>query len=369
MCSLFGVLTSTQITEIENANGEELKDDKIFNKCINQAKNTAAIREKTYKDALVAETKRNETNHSGNSQPTPVSFTQTRVSQGRVVQTTNAQRTFPPRANTQAVGSNRGTLMSSAGAGQRERDNSWLQVLDSNRKYNLILFRINDTNNKNEDNIIVEGMMRAIGCASRIAEKTNIIRLGAKRNGKCRPLMVCFSNVNAVNQVLARSPNLSRSGIYGHIYVKRDLPRDQRPSANKRDQNVFAEAGLGGGGPSVAPAARDPRVHSGDAGDDENELSDIVSESDFPDTDEDRSSDDDDDDTLVPSDAVSSSEEDGEASRNGEVGECSQRIPVQGVWSGGSRWCWPGGGRLTSRQDRYERFGHDPTGTAGQGRC
>ena len=79
LCSLFGVLTSTQITEIENANGEELKDDKIFNKCINQAKNTAAIREKTYKDALVAETKRNETNHSGNSQPTPVSFTHARL--------------------------------------------------------------------------------------------------------------------------------------------------------------------------------------------------------------------------------------------------------------------------------------------------
>ena len=38
LCSLFGVLTSIQITEIENANKEALKDDTLFNKCINQAK-------------------------------------------------------------------------------------------------------------------------------------------------------------------------------------------------------------------------------------------------------------------------------------------------------------------------------------------
>ena len=60
-CSLFGVLTSKQITEIENTNGVELKDDALFNKCINQAKNTAAIRERTYKDALVDDNKRKKT--------------------------------------------------------------------------------------------------------------------------------------------------------------------------------------------------------------------------------------------------------------------------------------------------------------------
>ena len=114
--------------------------------------------------------------------------------------------------------------------------------MDANRKYNLILFRITDTNNKDADTLIVDGMMRAIGCAHRIAQKTNIIRLGAKRYGKSRPLMVCFSNDSAVNQVLNRSANLCRSSRYGHIYVKRDLPRNQRPSANRRDTNVFAEA-------------------------------------------------------------------------------------------------------------------------------
>ena len=201
-------------------------------------------------------------------------------------------------------------------------------ALDANRKYNLILFRINDTNDKNEDNKIVEGMMRAIGCAHRIAQKTNIIRLGAKRSGRCRPLMVCFSNENAVNQILNRSPNLSRSGLYGHIYVKRDLPRNQRPSANRRSANVFAEAGRGRGTiETPAPAPRNLHnghllVHSGDTENGDIELSDIDSDSDFTDTDVDRSSDDE-DSTLVESDAVvtcvevSSDEEEGEGGRGG----------------------------------------------------
>ena len=346
LCSLFSVLTSTQITEIENSNGDDLKDDKLFKKCINHAKNTAAIREKTYKDALVDESKKKKTNHRGNPQSTPVSFAHARVSQGITVPPTNAQmRSVTPQVIAQAVGNLGGNRMNQSergtnhmdtndtsaqmSAGQRERENNWLEILDANRKYNLILFRINDTNNKNEDNKVVEGMMRAIGCAHRISEKTNIIRLGAKRNGKFRPLMVCFSNENAVNQVLARSPNLCRSTLYGHIYVKRDLPRSQRPSANRREVNVLAEAGWGGGTTTTttsgapAPAAR---VHSGDADDDDNGLSDIDSESDFTDTDQDRSSDDE-DDTLVESDAMdtcdeaSSSDEEGVASRNEEEGE------------------------------------------------
>ena len=126
--------------------------------------------------------------------------------------------------------------------------------------------------------------------------------------------MVCFSNENAVNKVLNMSPNLCRSALYGHIYVKRDLPRNQRPSANRRNANVFAEVGRGGG----TSDARDQ--HSSDAGDDENDLSDIDSESDFSDTDQDRSSDDD-YDTVVETDAMLTWDE---LSRNEEVGETSR---------------------------------------------
>ena len=156
ICSLFGVLSSTQITEIENTNGVALKDDALFNKCINQAKNTAAIRERTYKDALVDDNKRKKTNHNGNSE----NIAHTHTAQGRT--TSNQQRTAPPLANVQVVGNSR-TNEFERGTNQNEanaNDNNWLRILDENRKYNLILFRITDTNNKDADTLIVDGMMR-----------------------------------------------------------------------------------------------------------------------------------------------------------------------------------------------------------------
>ena len=133
LCSLFGVLTSTQITEIENANGEALKDDALFNKCINQAKNYAAIRERTYKDALVDENKREKTKHSGNAQSTPVSFAQTRDPQGRRVPTAravlplvNAQAAGVSRANNYERGMNKNEIneppVQTSSAGQRDND-------------------------------------------------------------------------------------------------------------------------------------------------------------------------------------------------------------------------------------------------------
>ena len=69
-------------------------------------------------------------------------------------------------------------------------DSNWLKILDDNRKYNFILLGINETNNKIENNKIVDGMLKAIDCAHRIVQKTNIIRLSAKRQGKNRLLNV-----------------------------------------------------------------------------------------------------------------------------------------------------------------------------------
>ena len=77
LCAIFGILTSSQITETENANGETLKDDALFNKCINQAKSSAAIREKIYKDVLVDESIRKKMKHSESVQAA--------VQQGRAV--------------------------------------------------------------------------------------------------------------------------------------------------------------------------------------------------------------------------------------------------------------------------------------------
>ena len=93
----------------------------------------------------------------------------------------------------------------------------WLRKLDENRKYNLILFGIHDTNNKYEDHRIVDDILRTIGCEHRIANKTNIIRLGNKKPGRSRLLMVCFNSETAASQVLNRSTNLVTSAYQGHI--------------------------------------------------------------------------------------------------------------------------------------------------------
>ena len=302
LCAIFGVLTLPQITEIENANSEILKDDALFNKYINQAKSSVAIREKTYKDALVDENNKKKTKPSERAQSTPVRSAQAAGQQGQANDRAGAAE--PPSL----------TLTST-----EQRDNSWLKVLDDNRKYNLILLGINDTNNKNEDNQIVDGMLETIGCAHRIAQKIDIIRLGAKRKGRNRLLMVCFSDDKAVKQVLSRSPNLCKSGLYGHIYVKQDLPRNQRPSANKRSANVFSEAERG---PDTreTPAARNQTsqnliIFSSDAeGENSNGLSDIDSPSDF--TDIDRSSDSE-SDTRITWDELSREENDGEGVERG----------------------------------------------------
>ena len=56
--------------------------------------------------------------------------------------------------------------------------------------------------------------------------------------------MVCFNSETAASQVLNRSTNLVKSASYGHIYIKRDLPRDQRPPPRKSNSRV-AEAARG----------------------------------------------------------------------------------------------------------------------------
>ena len=45
LCTLFSVLTVTQIEDIEKSTNESLKEDSLFNKCINQGKSAAAVRD------------------------------------------------------------------------------------------------------------------------------------------------------------------------------------------------------------------------------------------------------------------------------------------------------------------------------------
>ena len=116
----------------------------------------------------------------------------------------------------------------------------------------IILFGIHDINNKVEDHKIVDEVLWTIGCEHRIANKNNIIRLGNKKPGRNRLLMVCFNSETAASQVLNRSSNLVKSTFLGHIYIKRDLPRNQRPPPRNRNSRL-EEAAMGA--PALTPVA------------------------------------------------------------------------------------------------------------------
>ena len=128
----------------------------------------------------------------------------------------------------------------------------------------------------------MEGMLRVIGCSHRIAQKISSTRLGPKKTGRRKLLMVCFNSEEAVTQILNRSCNLANSTFYGHIYIKRDLPRNHRPVYKKRKSHI-ADAARGADTPnqrSQAPANVNRSTSRNRSSINERELSDIVSESD-----------------------------------------------------------------------------------------
>ena len=237
LCTLFSVLTATQIQDIEKSTNVMMKEDNLFNKCINHAKSAAAVRDLAPKLASARNASNKEEINSPTNEATvkPQSITHN-INTGAGVAAapkTNSNAQIP-RSHMQ-----NGDKQSNEGWSNNEISSTnqttntarpdWLRKLDEDRKYNLILFGIHDTNNKNEDHRIVDDVLWTIGCQHRIANKTNIIRLGNKKPGRSRLLMVCFNSETAASQVLNRSTNLVRSASLGHIYIKRDLPRDQRP--------------------------------------------------------------------------------------------------------------------------------------------
>ena len=298
----------------------------MFTKCINQAKSSAKIRENTYRDALLKnENKRNNPINSENAETPQVivqdgrnSETSTTIAQPPVAIAQNED--FP----TNGQGMNQsGTLLNIAQPSTNGRTPSipqpeWLQKLDENRKKNIILMGIRDTNNRADDEYIVNEVLKNIGCGLRIAQKTYVSRLGARKPGKNRLLLVCFNNENAALQILNRSSRLHTSVVYGHIYIKKDLPRNQRPVFKKRNESQLAEAANGG---NVAPVQRPVLLSNVSSSSEDDELSDIESSSDYSDTDDDRSgdtdsSDDSDDDSFVTIEEVNGDEEDASPSAN-----------------------------------------------------
>ena len=177
---------------------------------------------------------------------------------------------------------------------------------------------IRDTNNRADDEYIVNEVLKYVGCGHRSAQKTYASRLGARKPGRNRLLLVCFNNENAALQILNRSPRLHTSIVYGHIYIKKDLPRNQRPLFKKRNESELAEAANGG---NVAPVQRPVLLSNVSSSSEDDELSDIESSSDYSDTDDDRagdtdSSNDSDDDSFVTIEEVNGDEEDDSPSAN-----------------------------------------------------
>ena len=267
LCTLFSVLTATQIEDIESSTTEMVKQDNLFNICINQAKSAAAVRDLTLKLASARGVSNDKKTNSPLNETivNPQSFTcntnrRTDDDAAATPINNNNSNAQTPRTHGHARngnnqsndgGTNNNEISSTTQTTNTARPD-WLRKLDENRKYNLILFGIHDTNNKDEDHRIVDEVLWTIGCERRIANKTNIIRLGNKKPGRSRLLMVCFNSETAASQVLNRSTNLVRSASLGHIYIKRDLPRDQRPPPKNRNSRV-AEAARGAS--AVTPAA------------------------------------------------------------------------------------------------------------------
>ena len=326
LCALFSFLTPQQITEVETMYVNEIKGDEMFTKCVNQAKSSAKIRESNYRDALLKnENKRNNPINSENAETPQVIVQDGRNSE---TSTTIAQPPVAIAQNedlpTNGQGMNQsGTLVNNAQRSTNGRTPSlpqpeWLQKLDENRKKNIILMGIRDTNNRADDEYIVNEVLKYIGCGHRSAQKTYASRLGARKPGRNRLLLVCFNNENAALQILNRSPRLHTSIVYGHIYIKKDLPRNQRPLFKKRNESELAEAANGG---NVAPVQRPVLLSNVSSSSEDDELSDIESSSDFSDTDDDRagdtdSSNDSDDDSFVTIEEVNGDEEDDSPSAN-----------------------------------------------------
>ena len=208
LCTLFSVLTAGQIEQIEKSTNEIVKEDNLYNRCINHAKSAAAARDLSLKLATARNASNKDNKGKINSSTseaivTPQSIAHctnkrvdaaaaTPVAAADVPAAAPAAPYTNPNAlitrNPARIGNNTETSSTTQSTNTAQPD--WLRKLDENRKYNLILFGIHDTNNKYEDQRVVDDMLWTIGCQHRIANKTNIIRLGNKKPGRSRLLMV-----------------------------------------------------------------------------------------------------------------------------------------------------------------------------------
>lgn len=228
--TLFSVLTLPQVSEIESSYVNEIKENELLNKCVNEAKTSLALKVKTYKDAVLIENKRNGPVASGKQQPN--------------------DRDRDLRDSEPATIAQNDTPMNSAQSVQTpsqrmsEAEKDWKLKFDEKRKKNIIVTGMHDTNIKEEDEHIIKNMLRYIGCEKIIPQIRHFTRLGPARFRRNRLLMICFDEEKVAKRVLDRSPKLQNSEFYEYIYVNKDLPREQRRVSN-RDANSVSDSARG----------------------------------------------------------------------------------------------------------------------------
>ena len=114
--------------------------------------------------------------------------------------------------------------------------------MDENRKKNIILEGVPDENSRMVDNNVVRNLLEYLGCGPSYEQITYVARLGQRRYRRNRLMMICFENERVANKLLQRSPDLRHNRNFERIYLKKDLPREQRPGFGKRSDNVAAES-------------------------------------------------------------------------------------------------------------------------------
>ena len=237
LAAIFTVLTMTQLRELEIVNEQEIVDNNLLKHCVTEAKSAVKIRIGVYKDNLdKAKNKQmNEQNWTkvggGNTKPSEAN-PECIAQQGTI--TENSLPNTVQEKNKTKHSDNKNKVSSA------ELD--WKKKYDENRKRNIILEGVWDENNRTKDMNIVENILNYLGCDQCYQQLTYVTRLGQRRIGRNRLMMICFTNEITAKKVLQRSPELRHNGNFKRIFLKKDLPRDQRAGAKRRIDNVAAEA-------------------------------------------------------------------------------------------------------------------------------
>ena len=252
LCALFTILTPPQVKDIEESNKDEIVENDVLLKCINEAKSAATIRETAFRDVLTNDSRRKQTKQTESH---PVNNT------GSIgTSTSRTEENGTPETNVQAAG---GDERRATGAAERMK----LQH-DMDRKKNIIISGVYDGfvkfKGKKYDEDFVQNLITHLGCRDRLKDLDRVIRLGKRNPRKNRLILVRFFNEEAANEVLNRSPKLASSDAFCFAFVNEDRSREQRQMQGRRGSKSVANSAMGASEHSVKlPVSK---YHNGSSG-------------------------------------------------------------------------------------------------------